>query len=113
MGNKIKLFEGDAFVILPKLNKKYDLIFLDADKKDYVTLLPHVLRLLRKEGILFVDNLLWRGQAALDNPSKGFKRSAKQVKEFNEVFMSLQKLDAAILSIGDGIGLAVKKGKKK
>lgn len=113
LGDKIKLFEGDAFVIMPKLKKKYDLIFLDADKKDYVTLLPHILRLLKKEGILFVDNLLWRGQAALDNPSKGFKRSAKQVKEFNEVFMSLQKLDASILSIGDGIGLAIKKGKKK
>jgi len=112
MNKKIKLFEGDAFNILPGLNKKYDLIYLDADKKDYVKFLPHILRLLKKNGILFVDNLLWHGQAALENPAKGFKRSAKQVREFNELFMTHKKLDSLILSIGDGIGLAIKKSKR-
>ncbi|HVO76002.1 MAG TPA: O-methyltransferase, partial [Ignavibacteriaceae bacterium] len=64
-GNKIKIMLGDAFNILPQLDKKYDFIFLDADKEDYKRLFDYCLVLLKKGGVIFVDNLLWHGYAAV------------------------------------------------
>ena len=64
IASKIKLLEGDALNIMPQLKKKYDLIFLDADKEDYKRLFDYSLVLLRRAGLLVVDNLLWHGFAA-------------------------------------------------
>jgi predicted O-methyltransferase YrrM len=61
--NKIKVLEGDAINVMPQLKKKYDLIFLDVDKEDYKRLFDYSLVLLRKGGIMVVDNLLWHGYA--------------------------------------------------
>ena len=62
--SKIKVLEGDAVNVMPQLKKKYDIIFLDADKEDYKRLFDYSLVLLRKGGIMVVDNLLWHGYAA-------------------------------------------------
>ena len=59
VSGKIKLLEGDALNVMPQLKKKYDLIFLDADKEDYKRLFDYSLVLLRRGGLLIVDNLLW------------------------------------------------------
>ncbi|MHB1689000.1 MAG: TetR family transcriptional regulator, partial [Ignavibacteriaceae bacterium] len=62
--DKIILMTGNAFDVMPRLDKKYDFIFLDADKSDYKRLFDYCLILLKKGGIIFVDNLLWSGYAA-------------------------------------------------
>lgn len=108
LAEKIVLFKGDALEIMPGLTGKYDFIFLDADKEDYKRLFDYSLMLLKKKGILFVDNLLWHGYAAATRVPKKFKNSTKMIREFNSIFMSQQNLKATILTIGDGIGLAVK-----
>jgi predicted O-methyltransferase YrrM len=107
-GNKITIFEGDALDIMPGLNKKYDLIFLDADKEDYKRLFDYSMVLLKKGGIIFIDNLLWHGYAAASKVPKAYKVSTKHIKEFNILFMSQVNLKASILPIGDGIGLGIK-----
>ena len=113
LGEKIVLYKGDALDIMPNLSGKYDFIFLDADKEDYKRLFDYSLMLLKKKGILFVDNLLWHGYAAAKRVPKKFKNSTKMIRDFNKVFMSQQNLQSTILTIGDGIGLAVKTKKRK
>ncbi|MDP4175585.1 MAG: O-methyltransferase [Bacteroidota bacterium] len=105
---KIKIIDGDALEIMPGLKKKYDFIFLDADKEDYEKLLEMSLVLLRKRGVIFVDNLLWKGFTAAKTVPKKFQNSTEHIREFNKKFMSHPELKSSILPIGDGIGLGVK-----
>jgi len=104
----IKILAGDALEILPTLNKKYDLIFLDADKEDYHKLFEYSMIILKKGGIIFIDNLLWHGYAASKQVPKEYKSSTKLIREFNKFFMSQTNLKTSILPIGDGIGLGIK-----
>lgn len=113
LAEKIVLYKGDALDLMPNLSGKYDFIFLDADKEDYKRLFDYSLMLLKKKGILFVDNLLWHGYTAAKRVPKKFKNSTKMIRDFNKVFMSQQNLQSTILTIGDGIGLAVKTKKRK
>ena len=105
---KIKLFEGDAINVMPQLKKKYDIIFLDADKEDYKRLFDYSLVLLRKGGLLVVDNLLWHGYAASNRVPANYKESTNHIREFNSLFMNQPNLKTSIIPIGDGIGLGVK-----
>ena len=105
---KIKILEGDAINVMPQLKKKYDLIFLDADKEDYKRLFDYSLVLLRKGGLLVVDNLLWQGYAASTRVPTQYKESTNHIREFNSLFMNQPNLKTSILPIGDGIGLGVK-----
>ena len=105
---KIKLLEGDAVNVMPQLKKKYDIIFLDADKEDYKRLFDYSLVLLRKGGLLVVDNLLWHGYAASTRVPSNYKESTNHIREFNLLFMNQPNLKTSIIPVGDGIGLGVK-----
>jgi len=108
LGAKIKILEGDAVNVMPQLKKKYDIIFLDSDKEDYKRLFDYSLVLLRKGGLLVVDNLLWQGYAASTRVPAQYKESTNHIREFNSLFMNQPNLKTSILPIGDGIGLGVK-----
>jgi len=108
LAGKIKLLEDDALNIMPQLKKKYDLIFLDADKEDYKRLFDYSLVLLRRGGLLIVDNLLWHGYAASSRVPIQYKESTRQIREFNELFLNQPNLKASIIPIGDGLGIGVK-----
>jgi predicted O-methyltransferase YrrM len=109
--DKIKIFSGNAEDIMPGLEKKYDFIFLDADKEDYLKLFGYSLKLLKKRGIIFVDNLLWHGYAAADKVPKSYEISTQQIREFNIKFMNHKFLKTIIVPIGDGIGIGIKEQK--
>ncbi len=106
--NRIKLIEGDALSIMPRLKKKYDLIFLDADKEDYKRLFDYSMVLLKKGGVIVVDNLLWQGYAAASKVPSNYKQSTKHIREFNKIFIEQPNLKTTILPIGDGLGLGIK-----
>jgi len=108
LGNKIILFEGNAFDIMPKLDKKYDFIFLDADKADYKRLFDYSMILLKRDGIIFVDNLLWKGYTASSKVPSEYRISTKIIREFNKIFTAQKNLNTTILPVGDGIGLGIK-----
>ena len=57
----INIYEGDAIDILPTLNNKYDVVFIDAAKGKYPFFLKEALRMINKEGIIFADNILYKG----------------------------------------------------
>ena len=109
MEEKIKLIEGNALSVMPRLKKKYDLIFLDADKEDYKRLFDYSMVLLKKGGVIVIDNLLWKGYAASRKVPAKYKESTKHIREFNKIFVEQPNLKSTILAIGDGIGLGVKK----
>lgn len=106
--NKIKLFEGDALRIMPQLQKKYDFIFLDADKEDYKRLFDYSMVLLKKGGVIFIDNLLWHGYVAANKVPPKYKKSTTLIREFNRIFMTQPSLNSTIIPVGDGIGIGVK-----
>lgn len=108
VGTKIKILEGDAINIMPQLKKKYDLIFLDADKEDYKRLFDYSLVLLRRGGLLVVDNLLWHGYAASSRVPQNYKESTRHIREFNNLFMNQPNLTTSIIPLGDGLGIGVK-----
>lgn len=106
---KIKLIQGDALNILPQINKKFDFIFLDADKEDYKRLFDYSMLHLKKGGIIVVDNLLWHGYTASSNVPDKYKTSTRHIRDFNKIFILQQNLDSMILPIGDGLGFGIKK----
>jgi len=106
--DKIKIISGNALELLPTMNKKYDFIFLDSDKEDYKRLFEYSIILLKKAGIIFIDNLLWHGYAGSKEVPAEYKTSTKLIREFNKFFTSQANLKTSILPIGDGIGLGIK-----
>jgi predicted O-methyltransferase YrrM len=107
--DKIEFLFGDALDLIPKIKNKYDFIFLDADKEDYKELFNLSLAKLNKNGVIFIDNLMWYGYAAKKAVPKKFKNSTRHIREFNEYFMNCELLTTTLLPMGDGIGIGVKK----
>ena len=105
---KIEILEGDALKILPRLKKKFDFIFLDADKEDYLILFEYAFKLLNVGGIILVDNLLWHGNAASKNVPSKYKKSTEFIRKFNAQFLAHPNLKSSLLPIGDGLGLGIK-----
>ncbi len=108
--DKVTLLEGDANVILPTIEGKFDFAFMDAAKGQYIYMLPHVLRLVGKGGIIMVDDVLQEGRVA-----KGYtevprrqRTIHKRLNEFLKEITHNEKLRTAILSIGDGVALIEK-----
>jgi predicted O-methyltransferase YrrM len=106
--DKINIIQGDALNVMLQLDKKYDFIFLDADKLDYKRLFDYCLILLKRGGIIFVDNLLWKGYVANKRVPADYKTSTQLIRDFNDIFMAQKSLKTTILPVGDGIGLGVK-----
>lgn len=109
VAGKVELMEGDAHEIIPRLKKKYDFIFLDADKEDYKRLFDYAMVLLKRGGTIVVDNLLWQGYAAASRVPAKYKVSTRHIRQFNKIFINQPNLKSTILPIGDGLGLGVKK----
>ncbi|MFZ1281184.1 MAG: O-methyltransferase [Ignavibacteriaceae bacterium] len=109
LDKKIKLIQGDALSIMPQMKKKYDFIFLDADKEDYKKLFDLSMLLLRKGGVIVIDNLLWHGYAASTSVPPKYKNSTQHIREFNKIFILQKNLHSMIIPIGDGLGFGIKK----
>jgi predicted O-methyltransferase YrrM len=108
--DKIRILAGNAFEIMPELTKKYDFIFLDADKNEYSKLFELSLALLKKGGVIMVDNLLWHGMAAAEKIPPKYQTSTEYIRNFNKEFMERSELKASIIPVGDGLGIGVKIG---
>ena len=99
--NKIKTESSNCSDALDKLinnKKKYDLILIDADKENYISYFDKSLKLLNKNGLLIVDNILWKGEVANDNSKD---KLTIKIKKFNS-YVKKSKINKYILPIGDG-----------
>ena len=104
--NQINQFTCDATKIIPKLKGEYDLIFLDADKKNYLNYLDLLVPLLRKKGLLVSDNVLWSGKVINTNDNKDLETEV--LKKFNQQLSNHKNLETVLLPIRDGISLSLK-----
>ena len=101
VSNKIKtevLNGNDALIKLIKNKKKYDLILIDADKENYISYFDKSLKLLNKNGLLVVDNILWKGEVTNVNSKD---KLTQKIKIFNQ-HVKKSKINKYILPIGDG-----------
>jgi predicted O-methyltransferase YrrM len=106
--NRVRIERGKALDILPQMKEPFDLVFIDAVKEEYSDYLKLCLPRLRRGGVVIVDNLLWGGQVAGEIRSPDQESSTNALREFNKYFLNHPKLRGEVLSVGDGIGYAVK-----
>lgn len=106
--DRVRIERGKALDVMPRLSDTFDLVFIDALKEEYLEYLELALPLLRTSGVVIVDNLLWGGQVAGEIRSPDQERSTKALREFNQHFVNHPQLRALVLSVGDGLGYAVK-----
>lgn len=104
--NRVRIERGKALDVIPRLRETFDLVFIDALKDEYVGYLEAILPRLRTGGVVIVDNLLWGGKVATDPASED--RDTAGLQKFNEYFIQNPRLKALVLSVGDGLGYAVK-----
>ena len=106
---QIEYLIGDATKIVPSLEYEYDLVFIDADKKNYLNYFEMVLPKLRTNGIIIVDNVLWSGKVVDIEKLKNDKLT-KIMHNFNETIKKDKRISKIILPIRDGITLIKKNG---
>ena len=108
--DKIVIEEGDCLEILEKLQEPYDLIFMDAGKGHYNHFLPHCLRLLKDDGIIIADNVLFRGMVASDELVKRRKITiVKRMRTYLELVSQDKSLITSVIPMGDGIAITKRK----
>ena len=105
--NNITQHLGNALDIIPKLDRDFDLIFLDADKINYPKYLDILIVRLKKGGVLLSDNVLWDGKVL--NKISQKDKSTKAIVEYNKLLNNRSDMDSVILPIRDGITISRKK----
>ncbi len=106
MDNKIDLHVGDALEILPTLQENWDLVFIDADKVNYINYYELTLPWVKSGGWILADNVFFHGEV-LEANIKG--KNAKAIHAFNEHVKKDDRVEQAMLTIRDGLLLIQKK----
>mgnify|MGYP005849096297 CR=1 FL=1 len=104
--NNIKTHLGKAEDIIPNLNCKFDLVFIDADKQNYSKYLNLVLPQLNSKALILSDNVLWDGKVTNKNINDP---DTKALRNYNENIKSHKDLETVLLPIRDGLSISRKK----
>lgn len=105
-GSRIRSHAGDALEVIPTLQESWDLVFLDADKVNYIRYHEMILPLLRPGGWMIADNVLFHGQV-LQEPVRG--RNALAIDAYNRHVRDDPRVEQVMLTIRDGLMLIRKK----
>lgn len=106
LDKKIIIKQGDCLEILESLDEKFDIIFMDAGKGHYNHFLPHCLRLLKDDGIIIADNVLFRGMVASDDLVKRRKITiVKRMRKYLDMVSKDDSLITSVIPMGDGIAV--------
>lgn len=106
--NNVVSIKGDAVEEIKKIDEKFDFVFIDASKGHYMEFFEDSYKLLNKDGIIFIDNIMFRGYLYKEYP-KRFKTIVRRLNEFIEYLYSRNGGEFVLLPFGDGIGLFRKK----
>lgn len=107
--NTINVIVGDALEVLRLLDKKYDMVFLDAAKGQYNEFLPECLRMLNKGGLLVSDNVLYKGMIANDDLVVRRKKTiVKRMRTYLDTICNIEGLETSLIPIGDGVAVSYK-----
>ena len=102
-GKKIKTIIKPALDSLNDIKKEnilFDIVFIDADKTNYTNYYERVIQLIKKDGLIIIDNVLWHGEVADENNNEKFTNI---IREFNTYVKNDNRVEQIILPIGDGL----------
>lgn len=106
--NNIISIKGDAVEEIKKIEENFDFVFIDASKGHYMDFFEDSIKLLNKNGIIFIDNIMFRGYLYKEYP-KRFKTIVKRLDSFIDSLYNREEGDFVLLPFGDGVGLFYKK----
>lgn len=106
-GPQIHQHLGNALEIIPKLNKPFDLVFIDADKENYSNYFNLIIDKLRRGGIILSDNVLWSGKVI--EPLKDDDIATKAILDYNQLLKNDSRVETVMLPIRDGLTVSRKK----
>jgi caffeoyl-CoA O-methyltransferase len=95
---------GSALDIIPTLGKKFDLVFIDADKENYLNYFNMIVPLMNKGGVILSDNVLWSGKVL--EPVKANDKSTKILLEYNNLLKDDPRVETVLLPIRDGLTIS-------
>ncbi|GAA4281389.1 O-methyltransferase [Gaetbulibacter aestuarii] len=104
--SRIHQYLGEALDIIPGLNKNFDLVFIDADKSNYVNYFHAIIDLVNSGGLILSDNVLWSGKVI--EPLKDDDTDTKVLLEYNKLLKEDPRLETVLLPIRDGLTLSRK-----
>ena len=105
LGDKIEVIYGDARDSMEKLDDIFDLVFIDAAKKQYGKYYDEALARLRPGGIMIIDNVLWRGKGVDDQPDD----KTRSIQDFNRKVFEDYRVVPFLMPIRDGVFVVRKK----
>ncbi|SDW20966.1 Predicted O-methyltransferase YrrM [Lutibacter oricola] len=101
---KLKQLIGNAVDIIPQLDKKFDLVFIDADKKNYINYFNLIINKMNKGGVILSDNVLWSGKVVEElNPKDN---DTKILLEYNTLLNNDARIETVLLPIRDGLTIS-------
>lgn len=103
--NKINIMIGNAVEILPTLNNEYDIVFIDAAKSKYEIFLSEGIRLIKNNGIILADNILYKGYVMSDYNKHKQRTAVRHLREYIRLVTENENLETEILEIGDGLAI--------
>lgn len=99
----INLYEGDAYEIIQTLDNKYDMVFIDANKGKYDFYLDHALRMLTEDGIIFADNILYKGYVMSGYNLHKQRTAVTHLRNYIKKSTEDERLESKIYEVGDGL----------
>lgn len=100
-GNQIVQHLGEAIVIIPTLDLKFDLVFIDADKENYLNYFEIIVPKMNKGGVILSDNVLWSGKVL--EPLQPNDLNTKVLMEYNDLLKNDPRIETVLLPIRDGL----------
>ena len=106
VSDKINVIIGNAVDVLPTLNDKYDIIFIDANKGKYPIFLQEAIRLSRTGSIIIADNILYKGYVMSDYNKHKQRTAVRHLREYIAEALENPILETKILEVGDGLAIS-------
>ena len=103
-GGQIKQYLGDALEVISKLNEKFDMAFIDADKSNYPNYFQAIIGKMNQGGIILSDNVLWSGKVVVAPNSKD--EDTRALIAYNKLLKEDKRVETVLLPIRDGLTIS-------
>lgn len=114
VADRVTSLLGDTMETVPNITEKFDFIFLDCNKAAYPKVYPYLKSMLNEGGVLFADNVVFRGYCSGEAEiPKEYRTLVQKIKNFNDMVSSDEDMITCFFDVGDGISVSVKKAENE
>ena len=106
VSERINIMIGNAVDILPTIKEEYDIVFIDAAKGKYPIFLEESMKLIKDNGIILADNVLYKGYVMSDYNEHKQRTAVRHLREYIKEITENEKLETEILEVGDGLSIS-------